>query len=218
MTKPGAFSCPMARPFVRMEEMRTNFCTPDDTAASTRFTVPTLSTACAAFAILSGLPGTNPVAQTTASTPTRLAAIVSGSLVTSICTASVMPNFFALSRLRTPAMTLTPSLPISSLYTSFPDAPVAPTTIIVLRSSAAWLGFGNNGNPRTAAAAPNTVLREVIESFESPLLTLFVTLESVAEHRTARGERVGWDVQRRSSRPLKLFTNAACCKGILMES
>ena len=45
MTKPGDFSCPQLRPFVRMDDTSTNLPTPAFTHASISAIVPTLSTA-----------------------------------------------------------------------------------------------------------------------------------------------------------------------------
>mmetsp|Transcript_6336 Transcript_6336/g.7277 ORF Transcript_6336/g.7277 Transcript_6336/m.7277 type:complete len:250 (-) Transcript_6336:74-823(-) len=129
--KPGLFSCPAARPFVRIEVIKTNFGTFAMTAASTRFTVPTLSTACAACLNFSGFPGTNPIVQITLPTPSSALAVVAGSSVTSNCLNSTpstfSPSFSALATLRTPAMHGMPCF-TSSLTTSCPVSPVAPAT------------------------------------------------------------------------------------------
>mmetsp|Transcript_34144 Transcript_34144/g.88636 ORF Transcript_34144/g.88636 Transcript_34144/m.88636 type:complete len:240 (+) Transcript_34144:397-1116(+) len=140
-----------------MDDTSTNLDTPACLAASTRCTVPTLSTAWACSPILKTLsPGTNPVAHTTASTEPMAAAKVSTGDVTSIltnCTPSAsMPRSRALSKLRTPAKISTPPMDFKASTTSLPVAPVAPTTRTFF--PAAWA-------PGTSAKTGDAAIRPV---------------------------------------------------------
>ena len=116
--------------------MRTTRLTPAAFAASTRCTTPSLSTACAAWAILNGLPGTNPVQITTTSVPFMGPARTSAGAVTSKPGRSStpplsMPSFEAFSGERTAAVMPAPPRLRSSSTTSWPVCPVAPTTRIL---------------------------------------------------------------------------------------
>mmetsp|Transcript_23074 Transcript_23074/g.49129 ORF Transcript_23074/g.49129 Transcript_23074/m.49129 type:complete len:253 (-) Transcript_23074:82-840(-) len=151
MTKPGDFSCPQLRPFVKILETITIFFTlPAFLAASISLIVPTLSTSWAAAFILSGFPGMNPVAITNDSAPAMLAARSSTeSLTTSnrfraTAEVSTEATFWtmaprttvddssrevaALSTLRTPPMTSRFPADASRSKTRRPVWPVAPAT------------------------------------------------------------------------------------------
>ena len=132
---PGESAAPMARPSVRMDDMRTTRLTPAVLAASTMCTTPSLSTAWAAVDILNGLPGTNPVHTTATSVFFMRSARMSAGAVTSKLGRSAtpplsMPSLVAFSGERTAAVMSAPPRRRSSSTTSWPVWPVAPMTRI----------------------------------------------------------------------------------------
>mmetsp|Transcript_28621 Transcript_28621/g.64591 ORF Transcript_28621/g.64591 Transcript_28621/m.64591 type:complete len:232 (+) Transcript_28621:449-1144(+) len=136
-----------------MDETSTTFLTPAALAASISLHVPTLSTACAASFILSGLPGTNPTAMTRLCAPDRADArasvesAVTSSLLSSTPALSMLgtlwtiaprttvdasPSFFSADcTFLTPATTLRFGRDESISSTLLPVWPVAPATTTV---------------------------------------------------------------------------------------
>ena len=144
---PGESAAPMARPSVRMDDMRTTRLTPAALAASTMCTTPSLSTAWAALDILNGLPGTNPVHTTATSVFFMRSARMSAGAVTSKLGRSAtpplsMPSLVAFSGERTAAVMSAPPRLRSSSTTSWPVWPVAPMTRIFGLDAGAGGGGG----------------------------------------------------------------------------
>mmetsp|Transcript_114790 Transcript_114790/g.278645 ORF Transcript_114790/g.278645 Transcript_114790/m.278645 type:complete len:224 (+) Transcript_114790:415-1086(+) len=137
--------------------------TPAFFAASTSAMVPRLSTACASWPMAKGLPGTKPVATTSASAPFSVAARVSTlsfttsrlfsatPLVSTALTCSTIAPlmvteelakaFSALATSRTPAVTPSPPRALRRSTMRRPVCPVAPATTTFLTSAAAVSGF-----------------------------------------------------------------------------
>mmetsp|Transcript_24560 Transcript_24560/g.79403 ORF Transcript_24560/g.79403 Transcript_24560/m.79403 type:complete len:225 (-) Transcript_24560:177-851(-) len=184
-TKPGEFSCPQLRPLVRMDDTRTIFGTFAWSAASTSLTVPRLSTAWAAASIVRGLiPGTKPVATTTASTPSKAEAICwTSSFTTSsrfkvVASVEVTPAtcwimaprtatelsaraLAPFSTSRTPPTTDTPSIFDSLSTTRRPVCPVAPATNTVFGPAARAAKEGSITPAATEITAYRRPLRHV---------------------------------------------------------
>mmetsp|Transcript_32939 Transcript_32939/g.70130 ORF Transcript_32939/g.70130 Transcript_32939/m.70130 type:complete len:266 (-) Transcript_32939:8-805(-) len=183
MTKPGDFSCPQARPLVRMEETRTTFLMPAALAASISLQVPTLSTSCAAAFILRGFPGTNPTAMTRDWAPSRAEVIDSvvsetSNFLSSTPAASKLGTFWtiaprttvllsprafcAFSTLRTPATTASPGCAARRSRMRRPVCPVAPATTTVGAAGGAAgaspSALAARGRRRRDAAAVDSVL------------------------------------------------------------
>ena len=191
-TNPGLFSCPQARPSVKILETITTFFTPAFLAASINLMVPRLSTSWAAADSRSKFfPGFIPQAIINPSAPSKVALKASTeSSTTSKCFKSPLIAFEAFSTFRTPPIVGTPALTNRS-KTRLPVCPVAPATTTFCMSAAKAAGGVTKEEAEMAAPA-------TIAVWNSPRRDTTASALSSEDIASAEAEKAGEGVRRQT--------------------